>query len=42
VSPDGTRLYVTWNGCVSLRDKGGRPTFDLCAMTVINLPEAYR
>lgn len=41
VSPDGSRLFVTWNGC-----RGGmvrrKYPFNTCAMTVIHIPESER
>jgi hypothetical protein len=42
VSPDGSRLYVTWNGNRSGADKRGRFPFDTCALTVIHIPESER
>jgi len=42
VSPDGSRLYITWNGNRSGADKRGRFPFDTCALTVIHIPESER
>lgn len=42
VSPDGARLYITWNGNRSGADKRGRYPFDTCALTVIRIPESER
>jgi hypothetical protein len=36
LSPDGADLYVTWNA-----NRGGR-AWDVCALTVIHIPEAER
>lgn len=41
VSPDGERLYVTWNGNLGGR-RGRRLTWDACAMTVIHVPAGER
>ena len=42
VSPDGSRLFITWNGNRSGADKRGRYPFDTCALTVIHIPESER
>ena len=42
VSDDGSRLYVTWNGCRGGQDHRGRYPFNTCAMTVIHIPESER
>jgi len=42
VSPDGARLFITWNGNRSGADKRGRFPFDTCALTVIHIPESER
>ena len=42
VSPDGSKLYITWNGNRSGADKRGRFPFDTCALTVIHIPESER
>ncbi|MGZ0163586.1 MAG: hypothetical protein ACKVII_06705 [Planctomycetales bacterium] len=42
VSPDGSRLFITWNGNRSGADKRGRYPFDTCALTVIYIPESER
>lgn len=42
VSPDGSRLYITWNGNRSGEDKRGRLPFDTCALTVIHIPPSER
>mgnify|MGYP003674906985 FL=1 len=42
VSPDGSRLFITWNGNRSGADKRGKYPFDTCALTVIHIPESER
>jgi hypothetical protein len=42
VSPDGSRLFITWNGNLSGADTRGRFPFDTCALTVIHIPESER
>ena len=42
VSPDGSRLFITWNGNRSGADKRGKYPFDTCALTVIYIPESER
>lgn len=42
LSPDGSRLFVTWNGNRSGEDSRGRVPFDTCALTVIHIPESER
>ena len=43
VSPDGSKVYVTWNGNRGGKDPGrGRYAFDTCALTVIHVPESER
>jgi hypothetical protein len=42
VSPDGSKLYITWNGNRGGTDARGRTDFDTCAMTVIHIPELER
>lgn len=42
VSPDGARIFITWNGNRSGADKRGRYPFDTCALTVVHIPEAER
>ena len=41
VSPEGDKLYVTWNGTRSGPVRG-RLTFDTVALTVIHIPESER
>ena len=44
LSPDGAKLYITWNGNrrgYSKRKKG-KLYFDTCALTVIHIPESER
>jgi hypothetical protein len=38
LSPDGSTLYVTWNGY----RRGAPDEWDVCALTVIHIPEAER
>lgn len=38
LSPDGSTLYVTWNGY----RKGAPDEWDVCALTVIHIPESER
>ena len=42
VSPDGARLFITWNGNRSGQDRRGRYPFETCALTVIHIPESER
>jgi hypothetical protein len=43
VSPDGSKVYVTWNGNRGGKDpRRGRYAFDTCALTVIHVPESER
>ena len=42
ISPDGARLFITWNGNRSGADSRGRLPFDTCALTVIHIPESER
>jgi len=42
VSPDGSKLFITWNGNRSGADKRGRFPFDTCALTVIHIPKSER
>jgi len=43
VSPDGSKVYVTWNGNRGGKDpQRGRYAFDTCALTVIHVPESER
>jgi hypothetical protein len=42
ISPDGSKLYVTWNGSRAGPDRRGRYDFDTCAMTVIHIPASER
>ena len=42
VSPDGARLFITWNGNRRGPDKRGRIPFDSCALTVVHIPESER
>jgi len=42
LSPDGARLFITWNGNRSGEDRRGRFPFDTCALTVIHIPESER
>jgi hypothetical protein len=41
VSPDGSKLFVTWNGCRGGKVRGKYP-FNTCALTVIHIPESER
>lgn len=41
VSPDGSKLFVIWNGCRGGKVRGKYP-FDTCALTVIHIPESER
>ncbi len=41
VSPDGSKLYITWNGGLE-RDKRGRVSWDACMLTVVHIPESER
>lgn len=42
LSPDGSRLFITWNGNRSGKDRRGRLPFDTCALTVVHIPESER
>lgn len=42
LSPDGTRLYITFNGSRDRADNRGRYPFDTCALVVVDIPEAER
>jgi len=44
VSPEGDKLYVTWNGNRGTRREnlGGRIRFNTCALTVIHIPASER
>ena len=44
VSPEGDKIYVTWNGNRGTRkqDLGSRVSFNTCALTVIYIPQAER
>jgi hypothetical protein len=42
VSPDGSKLYVTWNGAHEMADVSGKVPFRSVAMTVIHIPESER
>ena len=41
VDPAGDKLYITWNGNIG-RSRRGRLTWDVCALTVIHIPEEER
>lgn len=41
VDPAGDTLYVTWNGSLSV-DNRGRPSWDACALTAIHIPASER
>ncbi|NQT85710.1 hypothetical protein HQ560_03040 [bacterium] len=41
VSPEGDKLYITWNGNCGGR-RGRRLTWDACALTVVHIPAAER
>jgi len=41
VAPDGSTLYITWNGNCGGR-RGRRLTWDACALTVLHVPESER
>ena len=42
LSPQGDKLYITWNGNRAGADLKGRYGFDTCAMMVIHIPESER
>lgn len=42
ISPDGDRLFITWNGNRGGEDRRGRYAFDTCALTVVHIPRAER
>ena len=42
VSPDGSKVYITWNGNIGGKDRRGRITFNACALTVVHIPEQER
>ena len=42
VSPDGSKVYITWNGNIGGKDRRGRITFNACALTVIHIPQEER
>lgn len=42
VSPDGSKVYITWNGNIGGADRRGRITFNACALTVVHVPEEER
>lgn len=42
VSPDGSKLFVTWNGAHEIADASAKVPFRSVAMTVIHIPEAER
>jgi hypothetical protein len=41
VSPQGDKLYITWNGNLGGR-RGRRLTWDACALTVVHIPPSER
>ncbi len=42
VSPEGERVYITWNGNRDTKELGGRVKFDICAFMVVHIPESER
>ncbi len=42
VSPDGERVYITWNGNRGTDPKENRLQFNTCALTVVHVPVAER
>jgi hypothetical protein len=42
VSPDGDKVYITWNGNIGGADRRGRITFNACALTVVHIPAEER
>lgn len=42
VSPEGDKVYITWNGNIGGKDRRGRITFNACALTVVHIPQEER
>jgi hypothetical protein len=42
VSPDGERVYITWNGNRGTDPTANRVQFNTCALTVVQIPAAER
>ncbi len=42
VSPDGSRLFITWNGNCGGVDRKGKVMFNTCALMVVHVPESER
>ncbi len=42
VSPDGARVFVTWNGNRGAVPGARKVDFNTCALTVVNIPESER
>jgi hypothetical protein len=42
VSPDGERVYITWNGNRGTDPKANRVQFNTCALTVVHIPASER
>jgi hypothetical protein len=42
VSPEGDKVYITWNGNRGAKDTSGRVRFNTCAFMVVHIPESER
>jgi len=44
VSPDGDKVYITWNGNrgTARKDLGRRVRFNTCGLTVVHIPASER
>lgn len=42
VSPDGSKVFITWNGNRGTKEVGRRVRFNTVAMTVVHVPESER
>jgi hypothetical protein len=42
VSPDGDKVYITWNGNRGADPGSGKTPFNTCALTVLHIPAAER
>ena len=42
VSPEGDKVYITWNGNRDTKEIGRRVKFDICAFMVVHIPEPER
>ncbi|OYW16751.1 MAG: hypothetical protein B7Z55_13925, partial [Planctomycetales bacterium 12-60-4] len=42
VAPDGSQVYITWNGNQGTPLSDRRVRFNTCALTVVHIPESER